>query len=405
MPQHINNTSALRLNLVLILLIAVNIVNTIYPKGMGYSTEEYVGFGYELSKYINAATILVMLPSLFKRIKVFTNMRYMVILIVACMLIASGWGLSYNFSAIARSLLVCLSFIFFEETLPTSRLKKLLLYGYIITFIINVAYLVITQDRLGTAIENEGVAHGGQSLSGGIIFLIPLIFLIFRNKISSYLFIFCGIVIFISLRRTSILAYLLCIPFIYKRISGQISRKAVIIFILLLAIIIYYIVNNYWFVIENRFSDMFEANDYGYYGSGRTGWWEVLATKFLENPQNWLFGFGLGSVVKTMTEAGFPFGSAHNDYLEVIFTHGLVGGYLWFVTLWKSHKIAKSVPLKSEKTLIYMYIVTYTFYAMVSGAYHSIQYVSIAIFLNLILANQTIIFSNQNHVQQKAPLK
>lgn len=397
--------SSFKLNTVLLLLIAVNIVNTIYPKGMGYSAEEYVGFGYELSKYINAATIIVMLPSLFKRIKIFTNMRYMVIMIIVYMMIAYGWEISYNFSAMSRSLMVCLSFIFFEETLPKSKLSKLLLYGYVITFIINVAYLVITQDRLGMAIDNEGIAHGGQSISGGIILLIPLIFLIFRNKISSYLFIFCGIVIFISLRRTSILAYLLCIPFIYKRFSGQISKKNIFIFSCLLTLFIYYIVDNYWYIIEARFADALEANDYGYYGSGRTGWWEVLVTKFLGNPQNWLFGFGLGSVVRTMAEAGFPFGSAHNDYLEVIFTHGLVGGYLWFVTLWKSHKIAKNTHSKSDKTLIYMYIITYAFYAMVSGAYHLIQYVSISIFLNLILANQTIIFSNQNHVQQKAPLK
>lgn len=397
--------SSFKLNTVLLLLIAVNIVNTIYPKGMGYSAEDYVGFGYQLSKYINAATIIVMLPSLFQRIKVFTNMRYMVIMIIVYMMIAYGWGISYNFSAMSRSLMVCLSFIFFEETLPKSKLSKLLLYGYVITFIINVAYLVITQDRLGNAIDNEGIAHGGQSISGGIIFLIPLIFLIFRNRISSYLFIFCGIVIFISLRRTSILAYLLCIPFIYKRFSGQISKKNIFIFSCLLTLFIYYIVDNYWYIIEARFADALEANDYGYYGSGRTGWWEVLVTKFLGNPQNWLFGFGLGSVVRTMAEAGFPFGSAHNDYLEVIFTHGLVGGYLWFVTLWKSHKIAKNTHSKSDKTLIYMYIITYAFYAMVSGAYHLIQYVSISIFLNLILANQTIIFSNQNHVQQKAPLK
>ena len=380
--------SSARLNIILLLLIAVNIVNTIFPKGMGYNAEDYVGFGYQLSKYINAATIIVMLPSLFKRIKVFTNMRYMVIMIIVYMMIAYGWGISYNFSAIARTLLVCLSFIFFEEVLPKSKLSNLLLYGYIITFIINVAYLVITQDRLGNAIDNEGIAHGGQSLSGGIIFLIPLMFFVFKEKVSVYLYLFLGIVIFISLRRTSILAFLLCLPFIYKRISGQISRRSIIIFILTLSIIMYYIVQNYWYVIEYRFSDMFEANDSGYYGSGRTGWLGVLLENFLDNPQNWLFGFGLGSVSKTMADAGFPFGSAHNDYFEVIYTFGIVGGYLWFCSLWKSYQLAKNTNERKHKALIYMYIVTYTFYAMVSGAFHLIQYVSIALFMNLILANQ-----------------
>lgn len=82
MSQNTSKPYSFRLNVVLLLLITVNIINTLFPKGMGYNAEEYVGFGYELSKYINAATIIVMLPSLFKRINVITNMRYMVITII-----------------------------------------------------------------------------------------------------------------------------------------------------------------------------------------------------------------------------------------------------------------------------------------------------------------------------------
>lgn len=382
--------SSARLNIILLLLIAVNIVNTIYPKGMGYNAEDYVGFGYQLSKYINAATIIVMLPSLFKPIKVFTNMRYMVITIIAYILIASGWGISYNFSAIARSLLVCLSFLFFEETLRHNKINKILLYAYIFSFIFNIAFLVITQDRLGTAVARDGDTHGGQGIAKGLLFILPLLFLVMKDKISAYLYVFCGIVIFISLRRTAILAYFLCLPFIYKRISGQISRKAVIVFILLLAIVIYYIVNNYWFVIEDRFSDMFEASDSGYYGSGRTGWWEILINKYLGNPLHWLFGFGLGSVAKTMEVAGFPWGGAHNDYIEIIFTYGLWGGFLWFSNFGIIFKKSRLTQYKNYKSLLHLAIFPYLFIAFASGGFQTIELICLSLFFNLALNHYNV---------------
>lgn len=389
MSQQISSQSSFRLNIVLLLLIALNVVNTLYPKGMGYVEEEYVGFGYQLSKYINAGVIAVMLPSLFRRINMFTNMRNMVIMIVVYMFIAYEWGISFNFSSTSRCLLICLSFVFFEETLRKSEINKYLLYGYIISFIINISYLVITQDRLETAMLNEGHVGGGQGIANGLIFLIPLIFLLFDNKLSTYLYLFCGIVVFISLRRTAILVYLLCLPFIYKRISSQISKKAIAIFLILFAAIAYYIVQNYWFVIENRFADMLEANEAGYYGSGRTGWWEVLINKFIDNMQNWLFGFGLGSVSKTMAEAGFPFGGAHNDYIEVIFTYGIIGGYLWFSIFQIAYKLSKHNAQRDIKVLIYMFIVTYMSLAMASSGFKSIYFISIAIFLNLIARQNT----------------
>ena len=388
MSQYTSTQFSFRLNLVLFLLIAVNIVNTIYPKGMGYNTEDYVGFGYQLSKYINAAIIVVMLPSLCRRIRFFSNMRYMVIMITIYMIIAHESEIYYDFNAIARSLLICLSFVFFEDVLRNNQISRLLLYGYITSAIINIAYLVITQDRLGTAIDNEGYVGGGQSIANGLIFLFPLIFLVLKDKISAFIFIFLGIVIIISLRRTAILSYLLCLPFVYKTISRQISRKTAIIFILLFAIISYYIVHNYWFVIENRFSDMFEANESGYYGSSRTGWWEVLVNKFIENPQKWLFGFGLGNVAKTMQEAGFPYGSAHNDYLEIIYTFGLIGGLMWFFTIIKAYHLSKNIYSKGVKTLLYMYIISYLIFAIGSGAFYNINFISIAIFLNLISSHQ-----------------
>lgn len=149
---------------------------------------------------------------------------------------------------------------------------------------------------------------------------------------------------------------------------------------------------------------MLEANDSGYYGSGRTGWWVILIEKFVESPQNWLFGFGLGSVSKTMQHAGFPYGSAHNDYLEIIFTFGIVGGILWFTNVWKAFCLFRKTPEKSNKPLLLMYIFTYLLSALASGAFHIISFVGVALFLNLVNC-PTALTKSKSHknktIQQK----
>lgn len=378
-------SKSIRLNLVLTLIILANIVNMIYPKGMGF--EEQTGGMYEVSKYLYGGCILLMLPSLFSREKFYFNiMKYMVIYVMIHILFAMSYSYNFEMGSYLKTIMICLSFIFFEESLSQVKVNKYLLSVYIFSIFISIVYLSLIQNRLEIALENYGEIGGGQSIATSLVFLLPLIFYTFSEKISPILFLIGAVAVFVSLRRTAMLAYLLCIPFIYKQFLKNVSKKAIFFLLFAIAIGGYYIYTNYWFVIENRFADMFEANDSGYYGSGRTGWWEALIMSFWNSPDHWVQGFGLGKVAECMENAGFPFGVAHSDYLEVGFTYGLIGLYLWFGTIFKLYKLSAIPSLRRYSSIIKMSSFSYLCVAVVSGMTYQPHFMSIALFASLILA-------------------
>ena len=72
----------------------------------------------------------------------------------------------YEMGNYLKMLMICLSFVFFEETLRTNpHVDKNILYAYVLSIFINVIYLTLIQNRFLTAVENEGEATGGQSLA------------------------------------------------------------------------------------------------------------------------------------------------------------------------------------------------------------------------------------------------
>jgi O-antigen ligase len=78
----------------------------------------------------------------------------------------------------------------------------------------------------------------------------------------------------------------------------------------------------------------------------------ILISNFIDSPQHWLQGFGLGQVVHDMTKAGFPHSSAHNDYLEIGYTYGFLGMFLWFGSMVDMLLLSKSNYLKNKSPLI-----------------------------------------------------
>ncbi len=374
----------IRFYLVLFLIIISNIVNMLFPKGMGYEVQ--TGFQYEISKYTYGLCLVLMLPSLISSKRFyFSKMRWMALMIVVYIYIAQTYRMPFFLDPYLKMLMICLSFIFFEEAVKDIYLKKWVIYSYLLSVFINIAYLTLTQNRLEIALENEGHVGGGQSLATSMIYLLPLLFYLFKGKLSSYLFLIGLFAVIVSLRRTAILAYLLCLPFVFQRIRGSISKKQAYLLLIGVVVIAYYIYSNYWFIIEDRFANMTEASEEGYYGSGRTGWWAILYSSFIDSPGHWLQGFGLGRVSIVMAEAGFPYGGAHNDYIEVGYTFGFIGLFLWFGTILSIYKLSKQKSLKPHSTIIKMASVSYLFIALVSGATYQPHFMCIALFSALML--------------------
>lgn len=170
-----------RLHCVIYLIILANVWNMIFPKGMGYEVQ--TGFEYEFSKYIYGGVILLMLPVLFSTKRLyFWKMKYMAFYVIIHIVVAIMNKQEFELGNYLKTIMICLSFVYFEESLKRNELDSKLLYAYILSIFINVIYLTLTQNRFAEALDNYGHIGGGQNVSVTLFFSKRQIF----NKIYSF---------------------------------------------------------------------------------------------------------------------------------------------------------------------------------------------------------------------------
>lgn len=375
-----------KINLVFFLLIFNSIWSIFYVKDAwaGYNAEVQIGWQYQLSKVIYAIVILIMFPVVYSHKRFFGNARILASIIILYVLFSYAFNVTYDFSNVSKFFLLSLSFPFFANTLECN-FNKSLLKVLIISITLNITNSILQANTLATSIQNDSYGTG-QGTAANIIYLLPIIFYTFRGKISSFFYLFGFVLIVISLRRTAILAYLLCTPFIFERIKHSVSKKNMLFVITILVLLLLYFINNYRDVLELRFLDMFEADEQGNYGSGRSDWFALLFRSYTEKPAYWLWGFGPQKVGWVLHGAGYPFNVAHSDVLELLLGYGIVGTFLWYYTFYKMYKIGSSHRVQSEdRMLIYMSILSYVFMSTISGALFNPNFIVIPIFYGLIL--------------------
>lgn len=374
-----------RLDAALILLILINIVNMLFPKGQGIELQNR--WEDKIAYVLYAGVIILMVPSLFSRIKHFTCMNYMSFVILLYIMFAYAFGDRYNQNLVIRTFMVACSFVFFEDQLKSHKINLLLCKIYALSLFFQYSQLIISENRLMTSLYTIHV-EGGQSLANSLVLIVPLIFYLFKGKIATTLYLIGLVVVFISLRRSAIIAYFLVIPFIYKQLTISVSKIQAIFAVIVLAVMAYYIISKYWTVLEMRFLNLYVANSYGEYGSGRTGWLSILLNKYLSSPKYWLQGFGLGAVSKYMSTHGYPFGHAHNGYVEILFTYGLIGFCLWFYTFVKIFVIANMYKIKkSTRLILYLSSFTYLLISLMSGTTYLPSVLTVSLCVNMILYN------------------
>lgn len=374
-----------RLNIVFCLLVLINIVGVFINKdNWANEGEEIGGWQNSVSKILYAIVILLMLPSVLKSTKNYSGAKCFSFLIMLYVAFAIAVDDPFDFGSVSKFLLLCISFVFFERELSRSVINKLLLYFFIISSLLFTSARIFSANIFLTAID-DGVFGTGQSASLAVIYLLPLVFYSLNKKLSTYIYMFGFILVMISLRRTAILAYLLCVPFVFTTIKNNLSKTFIFIVLTAVGVAGFYFISEYWWVIEARFLDMFEPDRDGRYGSGRTGWFAALLQTYFENPLYWLQGFGVGSVREAMTKMGSPFGHAHNDYIEIIFTYGLIGIFLWYSNFLSFlNKVKSSFLSKDDKRLSYMCILSVLIIAMATNEIDDPTFISVPIFMSLI---------------------
>lgn len=377
-------------NLIFILLIFNAIWSIFYSKDawVGYDAKQQVGWQYQLSKYIYAIIILIMVPYVFCYRRYFDNLVIMAGLIVLHIIYAFAAGVKFDISNVSKFFMLCLAFPFFSYTLRSS-FNKTLLKIVVIAISINLIFNVLQADTLSSSIMN-GSFKTGQGTAIAIIYLLPIFFYVFKDKISSYFFLLGFIIVFISLRRTAIIAYIMCLPFVFSRINKNVSKKTLMAIIILLSLLAAYAVANYWYIIELRFMDMFETDANGNYGSGRSDWFVLLLNNYTRNPEYWIQGAGPQQVEFLLHKAGYPFRVAHNDILELLLGYGLFGLFLWLYTFYKLYKLSRIKAKKQNRKLVDMSILSYIFISFVSGAIFNSNFIVLPIFYGLVLNRKKI---------------
>lgn len=184
-----------------------------------------------------------------------------------------------------------------------------------------------------------------------------------------------------SLRRTCIIAFCLIIPYLWKYFRGRLNRYFIGFSILLFSIILFYI----WDIVGEsliyRIDEMIYGNEItGTRGSGRDSFWMMLLEDFLKG-NGIVFGYGVGRIADFYYSKGLNYlPHAHNDFLEIGYTFGLIGLFLWIVFLWNLYLYSQSRLLSSDnKIILKISLISYLFVGFFSGCLLRAEFIPLGI--------------------------
>lgn len=249
------------------------------------------------------------------------------------------WPSSQIMVALIESLWWLLVFLF-AYVLSQLRLLDVTLLSHkmIVAIVFSVSFLVLFQiiyaDRLDFFTSNFAYLP---------LLLLPYIFLQKNKKIRVICFSLVMISVFLSMKRTAIIAFVCAFLAIFLSNILREKKKNMFmsVFYLLFVLASFYNVNSY---LEGnvlyRFSNVVEDG-----GSGRTEIYSAVINRFFNlDFDSQLFGRGhnmvrMDRVFEINTTKERITLSAHNDFLEVLYDYGYVGILLYFVLLFKISRL------------------------------------------------------------------
>lgn len=237
-----------------------------------------------------------------------------------------------------------------------------------------------------------GFGESGHKLSGNLCLIGTMYLCYFENKEIKLMDLLYFLVPFALLSLTGSRTYMasymvILVVFYFKKLRTYKFRQ--LIMPCLLIGMIYFLLNSsiaqrFFLMGENHYiSDNFwEATS-----SGRLIWWKIDIDSFL-NATLWekLFGRGFTFLYNLNLRLYGLKISAHNDFITLLLSTGLVGviGYCIVLKKWlfKTDIEGKIVP-----TTLALVTIMYLWNAMISGVYGAQQYMNANVFLSLALLN------------------
>lgn len=325
--------------IVLICLTAANILNLFLDRSgwSGGRTLIYLANGISI---LAIAYYLLVKPLQFP--KCYRPLKWFLALFIIMLLVQFYWPNQYFLFNVYIKWLLSLLLLFFFFSYEQSKRSNRLIQLYIITFIAECCLKIYQGSAFSTVSNLASNRIGGDTASMGLALAVPLIFLFFRNKKGLVLYAICMVFCLFSLRRTSILAMLIAVPFIWPILKQNVDKKYLALGFVITLIFIFRAWEYVGAKVIRRFfeghTSMQAMEFYGddSYGSGRTVLWSFLYDKFREY-ENYLFGNGMGSVREVcVSYYHLSLPHAHNDFIEIGYTFGVFGLFFWLGFIIKS---------------------------------------------------------------------
>lgn len=258
--------------------------------------------------------------------------------------------------------------------------KKILLF-YSIVFVIALAKFIIKKN------EHELMgSESGNNASYTLVACLPVAAIFMRKVVFSYIIIgILLLIIIIGMKRGAILVGMMAILiYIYRslKIGGMIKRNKIINYVVVLLVASVLSIISYKSIISNealinRFSEISEG------GSGRDMIYTALLNKWInpDDATNFLFGYGVNATVRF---TGF---FAHNDWIEVAITFGLLGVFIYMMMIYMLYKYSKTIEDYIGKTIIMMVMVMWLMSTLFSMFYfHTLTFIYMML-IGIILGN------------------
>jgi hypothetical protein len=290
-----------------------------------------------------------------------------------------------DFAAYIRFLLWTTAALFFYEMLVRYGPSKKILSLYIITFIV-----AITKKILESSLMDSEKLGGGDTASLPLLFIIPVILICFEKNAKLIILAIVAALILFSLRRTVILGLVLCLPFIYQYVKAQLKTLHLIIFGLLFISSLAYTWEFVGEAVIYRFQDLLEGDRGGTkesFGSGRSEFYKTVWDGWRNGDLfSLLFGNGLTSAEKLLMRVD-NIRHAHNDFLQIIYTFGILGIGIWITFLLRLWRFRKQLKFFSpqDTNLFYICFISYLVIAMASGCVLRITTLPFALTVSILL--------------------
>lgn len=272
-----------------------------------------------------------------------------------------------DYAAYIRFLLWTTSLVYFYEMLLRYGIQHKLMYLYILTFLAAVAKKI-----LDTSLFASETLGAGDTAALPLLFIIPLILICFGEKSRLIVISVVVVLILVSLRRTAIIGLVFCLPFMLKYLWSQLRPIYFIMLGLILIPLCYYAWAYVGDAVYYRFEDLLLGDRGGSkesFGSGRSDFYMTVWHGWLNGgPFSFLFGNGLASTEKLLIKVN-NVKHAHNDFLQIAYTFGVLGLGIWFGFLSRLWKLRKQLRLFSPENtqLFYICFISYLIIAMASG--------------------------------------